>query len=88
MIILNIPVREVLTEKGTFNQRPKGREEESHAGVLGNSIPVRNNDKCKGPETGALYELEGQKGDGMAEAGLVQDRIGKECQIGEYRKKW
>lgn len=96
--ILNITVRGILTEKGRFNQRPEGIEGKSPAAVLGKSIPVRRNDKCKGPE--AFHGLKGQKGDCMAETELVHgrgigndiyqrvgvDRRGKLCRVA--REAW
>lgn len=72
--ILNITVRGILTVKGRFNQRPEGSEGKSPAAVLGKSIPVRRNDKCKGPEAETFHELKGQKGDCMAETELVHGR--------------
>ena len=41
---------EDLSGEGTFEQRPKGNKEVSHAGTWGKSIPSsRRNSICKGP---------------------------------------
>lgn len=55
IIILNLTVRGTFTEERRFIQRGGGGEKVT---VLGKAIPVRSNDKCKGPEVGPHHELE------------------------------
>lgn len=65
IITLNTTIREDFTEERRLHQRHEGSEKIT---VLVEGIPVRSNDKCKGPEAGPHHELEGQKRDGMTEA--------------------
>lgn len=73
---LNRLLRESLTKKEIFEQRPDCEDDVSYIGIWENSFPGRWNSQCRGPEeTPAWVTQEQQQLAGWRERGEVTDEF-------------